>query len=108
MPERPTLRVALDTMERPDYITRRAPRGTPWSNRKLWQRWHKRNRTIGFFSLSTGHAYGGIVRANRNAFDTHPEYFALVSGERRSGGNAKFCIGNPGLRKLVSTMPFAG
>lgn len=53
------------------------------------------------FSLSTGHAYGGIVSRNRKTFDEHPEYFALVGGERPSGANAKFCISNSGLQQVV-------
>ncbi|MFW6169368.1 MAG: DUF4838 domain-containing protein [Planctomycetota bacterium] len=101
VPDRPSLSAALDAVERPDYVTRRAPRGAPWSDRELWNRWRQRNRVNSSFSLSTGHAYGGIVKANKEAFDAHPEYFALVDGERRKGGNAKFCVSNPGLRQLV-------
>jgi hypothetical protein len=48
--------------------------------------------------LHTGHAYGGIIRRNQEAFDQHPEYLALVNGER---GGSKFCISNEGLRELV-------
>ncbi len=53
------------------------------------------------FSLNTGHAYGGIVRRNQQAFDEHPEYFALVDDQRPSSANAKFCVSNAGLRQLV-------
>ena len=98
VPDKPDLRVAVDAQEKPDYVTRQAPRGSPWSNEALWRRWRARNRVDSAFSLSTGHAYDGIIRACREEFDRHPEYRALVNGERRG---SKFCIANPGLRKLV-------
>ena len=42
------------------------------------------------------------MSAKRAEFARHPEYFALVDGQRQSGHeNAKFCISNPGLRQLV-------
>lgn len=99
VPELPTLRVALDSFNAPDYHTRQAPRGAPWSNRSLWQRWKTRNRITSAFVLSTGHAYDGIIRANKETFKEHPEYYSLINGERRLGG--KFCISNPGLRQVV-------
>ncbi len=101
VPQTRQLALAVDVVERPDFVTRQAPRGAPWSNPKLWKRWRTRNRMNASFALSTGHAYGGIVRRNREAFEQHPEYFALADGQRRSGGNAKFCVSNAGLRKLV-------
>jgi len=108
VPKRPQLRVAVDTVERPDYVTRLAPRGAPWSDDALWNRWRLRNRVTSSFSLRTGHAYGGILRARAEEFAAHPEYYALVDGERRhagrvdGGGDVKFCISNPQLRKLVT------
>lgn len=101
IPEQRNLTVALDISDRPDYVTRQAPRGAPWSNRELIARWEKRNRMRSSFRLSTGHAYGGIVRHNRKAFQAHPEYYALVGDQRPDGGNAKFCVSNQGLRDLV-------
>ncbi len=107
VPDRPTLEVDLDTVKRPDFVTRRAPRGAPWSDDELWQRWKVRNRVTSSFQLRTGHAYGRIIRENKEAFRNHPEYYALVDGERRHSdridgrGNVKFCISNPDLRELV-------
>ncbi|MCA9145341.1 MAG: DUF4838 domain-containing protein [Planctomycetaceae bacterium] len=102
VPDCSNLSVALNEMEQPDYVTRQAPRGAPWSDRELWTRWHTRNRMNSSFSLNTGHAYGSIVRRNQKAFDQHPEYFALVGGERPNGPNAKFCVSNAALRQLVT------
>ena len=101
VPDRPSLTVAINVMEQPDYVTRQAPRGAPWSDRGLWKRWQIRNRMNSSFSLNTGHAYGSIVRRNQKTFDEHPEYFALVGAVRPSGPNAKFCVSNTGLRQLV-------
>ena len=107
VPDRPHLRLAVDAVERPDFVTRAAPRGAPWSDRDLWDRWRRRNRVISSFDLHTGHAWGGIIQANREAFAAHPEYYALVAGERRLAGrtdgrgNIKFCVSNAGLRRLV-------
>lgn len=107
VPERPDLTAAIDAIERPDYITRDAPRGAPWSDRALWDRWKQRNRVIGSFHLHTGHIYDAIIRANRDAFAANPEYYALVDGERRHAGrvdgrgNIKFCISNDDLRQLI-------
>ncbi len=107
VPERSDLRIAVDTVERPDFVTRLAPRGAPWSDRDLWDRWRRRNRVLSSFHLDTGHSYGRIIGAKREEFAKHPEYFALVEGKRRHPGDPdwrgsiKFCISNPGLRKLV-------
>ncbi|MHB0937351.1 MAG: DUF4838 domain-containing protein [Armatimonadota bacterium] len=98
VPQIPELKIAVDDLVTPDYLTREAPRGAPWSDRNLWARWRVRNRMISSFNLSTGHAYDGIIKDNKAAFDAHPEYLGLVKGKR--GGN-KFCISNPGLRALV-------
>lgn len=101
VPQKATIDVSLNTTVSPDYITRQAPRGAPWSDRDLVKRWQKRNRMNSSFVLNTGHAYGGIRRRNKQAFAEHPEYFALVGDKRPTGGDAKFCVSNPGLRELV-------
>lgn len=107
VPERPELAISVEALERPDFVTREAPRGAPWSDRALWQRWRLRNRVESSFVLNTGHAYDAIIRANADIFASHPEYYALVDGQRRLAGqvdgrgNIKFCIGNPTLRRTV-------
>ncbi len=107
VPEIADLRIALDVAEAPDYHTRQAPRGAPWTDRQLWNRWRKRNRVNSAFVLHTGHAYDGIIRANREIFAENPEFYAMINGERRhagrvdGGGNIKFCISNPALRQVV-------
>ncbi|MHC5057948.1 MAG: DUF4838 domain-containing protein [Planctomycetota bacterium] len=65
---------------------------------KPYREWCARNRAVKGFDLNSGHAYGLIIAANRAEFQAHPEYRALVGGERKG---TKLCISNPGLRKLV-------
>lgn len=97
------VRIAVDVTEHPAFAARRI-----WYNWGLWdyndepyRQWCVRNRMANGFALESGHSYESIIAANRAAFDAHPEYIALVGGERKIGGDAKFCIANPGLRALV-------
>lgn len=104
VPEIRDLSIAVDVEEAPDYHSRRIWYGFgPWDYAdEPYRQWCSRNRTAAALELNTGHAYGGIASAKRAEFAQHPEYFALVDGQRQSGHeNAKFCISNPGLRKLV-------
>ncbi len=104
IPQTETITLTLDVTETPDFYNRSGPRGAGRTlYRDAWQAWHRRNRMTPAFTLRTGHAYGSIIRRNRAAFDAHPEYYALVDGQREFvGGNlTKFCIANPGLRELV-------
>lgn len=89
VPDMPEWSVALDVRESPDYYVRRGPRGAsrmrrqPWAL-EGWRRWQVRNRTASSFSLSTGHVYNRVIRANQDAFDENPEYWGLVDGDRTS------------------------
>ena len=108
-PKATSISVDLNTVESP------AMRG-----RKIWyaygvggdatlganyQRWAIANRLMQAAPLHTGHSYGHIIGRNTEAFEAHPEYFALLeNGERdtKRGFNArKFCVSNPGLIELV-------
>lgn len=98
------LKIAINVAERPDFHARRI-----WYNWGLWgynnepyHQWCQRNRVTKGFRLNSGHAYGSILASNRKEFAAHPEYYALIDGERRTtGGDIKFCVSNAGLRKLV-------
>ena len=104
VPSTPQLSIAVDEQTAPDFYARRI-----WYNWGLWgyndepyRQWCVRNRMAKGFELQSGHAYGSIVAANRAEFDRHPEYFAQIDGVRADrGGDAKFCIGNAALRRLV-------
>jgi hypothetical protein len=101
-PEKPKTKLSLNINETPDYFTRNI-----WPGWGLWpdyrkatnndEEWKKVNR-LGGVDLQTGHAYNRFIRQNRKEFESHPEYYALYKGERKS---SKLCISNPGLRKLI-------
>ena len=103
LPQSPELAVALDVEESPDYLARRIWYGFgAWDyNAQPYRDWCARNRATSGIELKTGHAYGGIIRALQTKFDQHPEFYALVDGKRNVSGQAKLCIGNPDVRKLV-------
>ncbi|HJZ60085.1 MAG TPA: DUF4838 domain-containing protein, partial [Gemmataceae bacterium] len=103
VPKDPDLAADIDTDTAPAYRSRRIWYGFgPWDYAaEPYAKWCARNRATAGMELHTGHSYGGIIRANQKEFDTHPEYFPLIDDQRRPGKEAKFCISNPGLRKLV-------
>lgn len=94
------LRVEVNAQEHPDYHSRRIWYGFgAWDyNEKPYTDWCVKNRATSGIELNTGHAYDGIFSRNKAAFAAHPEYVALVDGVRKS---SKFCISNPGLRRLI-------
>lgn len=95
--------IDLNLSESPDYNYRRIWPGYGfWGyNEESWADWDRKNRTGGAFNLRTGHAYGRIIRAKQAVFNAHPEFHALVNGQRHVVPHAKFCIGNPALRSTV-------
>ncbi|MHB0937091.1 MAG: DUF4838 domain-containing protein [Armatimonadota bacterium] len=104
IPSLPTVSLDVDVKESPDMYARRIwyNWGMNWGyNVQPYNEWKARNRHAQGFGLNSGHAYESIIAANRAAFNEHPEYFSLVNGKRHTGGDAKFCISNPDLRKLV-------
>ena len=103
VPRQRDLSVAVDANESPSYRSRRIWYGFgPWDYAaKPYADWCAKNRAVAGMDLNTGHAYGGIERAQRKEFEQHPEYYALVDGQRKVAREAKFCISNPGLRQLV-------
>ena len=109
VPSNPLLELAVDIRETPAFVTRRVWYGYgPLPERRPdYQQWLVRNRMRRGLMLSLGHAYGAIIVANAAAFREHPEYYALIDGQRRlagqvdGSGGIKFCISNPGLRALV-------
>ena len=103
IPDQPTLTLSCDTEASPDYVSRRIWYGYGfWDhNREAWTDWTVKNRMGGGFQLNTGHAYGQLIRSQQADFDEHPEYYALVKGERRVVPQAKLCVSNPGVKKAA-------
>ena len=100
VPKTSRLVAQVDAIEHPSYHSRRIWYGYgAWDYAKEpYRRWCERNRCVQGIELNTGHAYDGILSRNKQAFAEHPEYLGLVDGQRTS---TKFCISNPGLRRLV-------
>lgn len=103
IPSSADLSLKLNEHEKPDFSARRI-----WYNWGLWgynnepyAQWCIRNRMSSGFQLNSGHSYEAIIAANRSEFEANPEYIAMVGGKRQITGDVKFCISNPGLRKLV-------
>ncbi len=100
VPHSPDLSIAVDVVERPSYLARSIWYGFgPWDHAKEhYEDWCRKNRATKGIELDTGHVYELIHARHKDEFAAHPEWLALVDGQRRSD---KFCISNPGLRKLV-------
>jgi hypothetical protein len=108
IPRRADLSIAVDIHEHPCFLTRDIGYGCgTWTERTgLYFEWCARNR-LGLSLndrslLEAGHAYEQIHSDLKKEFLKHPEYLALVGGKRIAGGEVKFCISNPGLRRLVA------
>lgn len=103
IPKLDAIELRLDVRESPDYASRRIWYGYGlWDhNREAYLDWVEKNRMEGGFSLNTGHAYGRLIQSQQAAFDAHPEYYALVGGERRIHPDAKLCIAQPGVREAA-------
>lgn len=100
VPRRRELSIAVDVAERPSYLARSIWYGYgPWDHAcEAYDDWCRKNRATLGIRLDTGHVYELIHARHHAEFAAHPEYLALVDGKRSSD---KFCISNPGLRKLV-------
>jgi hypothetical protein len=104
VPHTPDLAIAVDAEEQPAYLARRIWYGYgPWDYAaEPYRDWCAKNRAVSGVELNSGHAYGGFIRALQREFDQHPEYYPLISGERKAGKDAKLCLSNPALRRLVA------
>lgn len=63
-----------------------------------FERWRQRNRLGHSFEVRIRHAWHRIPEHFRDEFAQHPEYFALVNGQRTG---PQFDVTNPGLQDLV-------
>lgn len=104
VPKSAALTVEVDVDESPDYLSRRIWYGFgPWDYAaEPYRDWCAKNRCVPGIELSTGHSYGGFIRELKSEFDRHPEYYALVQGERAVRPEAKLCLSNEALRKLIA------
>ncbi len=102
VPTRRDMSIEVDTFESPDYLARRIWYGYgTWDyNVEPYRQWCAKNRCVPGIQLSTGHAYDGVVKAARKEFESHPEYWPLLNGERKPVANPKPCLSNPAVRRL--------
>lgn len=103
VPSRPTLAVELNATDRPALLARRIWWGYGFFDqdrcRKDYQAWARHNRMAASLEISCGHAWQSIIAAHRRTFDEHPEYLALVGGQRQG---PQLCVSQPEVRKLVA------
>lgn len=95
--------IIIDVLESPDYYHRRIwyNWGSQDYNTQPYREWSTRNRMAQGFLLNSGHSYGNMIGQNKAEFDAHPEYYALVGGERVVNSESKMCLSNHGLRKVL-------
>ncbi len=65
--------------------------------RSDYENWMKRNRQYGHFPFNTGHAYEQYIP--HSWFDKRPDWFALVSGQRRP---TQLCVTNQEVQRIVT------
>jgi hypothetical protein len=109
VPTRKALTVSVEETDRPRILARRVwygygfftDKGHPHggSVRADYEVWARHNRMAGSFRVSAGHAWQTIIASNKKLFAEHPEYLALVKGERRG---EQLCVCNPAVRRLAS------
>ena len=103
VPRAKDLALDVDRFEKPSYHARRIWYGfgaAPWAKEE-YADWCAKNRAVSGIEIQSGHSYDGIISRNKAEFAAHPEYLALVNGERGGARAKKFCIANAGLRQLV-------
>jgi len=97
------VRFSGEEQQKPDYNQRTAGgyyAGVPIQSHR-YDDWRRANR-VGGIAIQSGHVYDSIRMRNKDVFDAHPEYLALVNGQRsKNEVNDKFCTSNPALVRLV-------
>ena len=109
VPRRSQISVSLNVTDRPRILARRIwygygpfpddkkhPHGA--SCGKDYESWARHNRMASSFRVTAGHAWQNIILTNKKIFAEHPEYLALVKGERKG---EQLCVSNPEVRKLA-------
>ncbi len=105
IPSRRKLVVELDETDRPAILSRRIWWGYGFFDRREgrcqadYETWARHNRMAQSRRIWCGHAWQSIIRDNKTTFDAHPEYLALVKGERRG---PQLCVSNPAVRKIAA------
>lgn len=91
--------------DRPQILSRRIGIGFGYFDRREgrvqreFEIWKRRNRMAQSFRTYTGHAWQSIILENKEVFDAHPEYLALVKGKRRG---PQLCVSHPAVRRIAT------
>jgi len=65
-----------------------------------WKSWKKENGFSHAYPL-VGHSWQAVIQRNKETFQKHPEYLALVNGKRPGyGKTTKLCVSNKALQAL--------
>jgi hypothetical protein len=114
VPTQRKLSVSFEETERPRILARRiwygygffVDKGHPQggSAQKDYEAWARHNRMAGSFRVHAGHAWQSIILSNKKLFADHPEYLALVKGERQG---EQLCVSNPDVRRLATEWALA-
>ncbi len=110
VPNTPAPSIAIDTIQKPSYLYRNLFYGNGGFMRPNPERftdWAIKNRmSVGdraSIVLQTGHSYAGLAGTLAPQLKEHPEYLALVNGQRaRKTNSQKFCTSNLDLQKLIT------
>ncbi|MBE0536333.1 MAG: DUF4838 domain-containing protein [Phycisphaerae bacterium] len=105
IPSRPMLVVDLNETDRPAILSRRIWWGYGFFNRQEkrcqsdYEVWARHNRMASSRQIRCGHAWQSIIADNKAVFDVHPEYLALVDGQRRG---PQLCVSNAAVRTIAA------
>ncbi len=104
LPKHSHLVVDFEETGRPAMLARRISPGYGYFDRREGrcasdiENWRRRNLMAQSLHVQNGHAWQTIIIENQPLFDAHPEYLALVKGERRK---PQLCVSNPAVRRLA-------
>lgn len=99
------LTAAVDETSRPAILSRRiwyawgCFTGNNNQCQSDYKAWARRNRMDSSFTVVCNHAWQAIITANKEVFEAHPEYLAMVKGVRKG---KKLCVSNPEVRELAA------
>ncbi|MCC6421256.1 MAG: DUF4838 domain-containing protein [Gemmataceae bacterium] len=105
IPHRPDLTADVSETSRPALLSRRIWYGYGFFDRNLprvrqdYEAWARHNRMAASLKTYTGHAWQSIILANKKTFAEHPEYLALVKGQRQG---EQLCVSTPAVRALAT------
>jgi Domain of unknown function (DUF4838) len=105
IPRQPDLTLDVSEIDRPALLSRRIWYGYGFFDRHLprcredYEAWARHNRMAASLKPYTGHAWQNIILSNKKVFAAHPEYLALVKGQRQG---EQLCVSNSAVRELAA------